>query len=127
LYVLNQAPVICLFAGGYLGAPALILWGWTRLSVARVPISVGYLLSLTGFFLVNASAVGALLMIATAQASGGSTVATFRVWKWGAYIGVLGFAFALAGLGRRSPLRWISIGAALGAVSFWLAVTAFID
>jgi hypothetical protein len=110
----------CVF---YIALPSVIVWGWMRWARHPWPRGVLPLLSVTGFALASASALLGASAIVYAQVIGGFTYydpRLMRVFSLGFLISASGSVSAMAGVWRRSPLRWHAFCCSLGTLVFWV-------
>jgi hypothetical protein len=111
-------------------APAMLVWGWARWIVQRPRLwTISSTLSFIGFLLASASALFSLWVILYASGGGFQRLPDYsffyRCIRRGAIISLLGVAFALGGVWRRSPLRWQAPAGAVGTFAFWLLATTW--
>jgi hypothetical protein len=109
----------------YIALPSVVIWGWIRWAKHSWPRGVLPLLSVTGFALATASALLAASAIVYAQVFVGFAYhdpRLMRVFGWGFLISASGSVCAMAGIWRRSPLRWHAFCCSLGTLAFWVAM-----
>jgi hypothetical protein len=118
-----------LFALGYLITPILMVWGWVRWIKERPRLwTIASTLSFVGFLLATASALYGLWTISYGAAGGFITShgyspdygLFYRFVRRGAILSMLGFAFAICGVWRRSAVRWQAPATAVGTFACWL-------
>jgi hypothetical protein len=112
----------------YLVSPVTLILGWA-LWVRSYPKrwNVQSALSFSGFIAASASAAFALwtiLYASTGRFESGN-VLFYRVIAWGGALSVLGIAFSIGGMWRKSPLRWCASASALGTLAFWTLATTW--
>ncbi len=106
-----------------LGSPVTIVWGWSRWRKRQRPVGKLAMASAVGLGLATASALLAVGAAAYAQAIGGFAFYApplMRIYVVGALLSLAGLAFALVGVWRRNPVRWLAIAAAICTLLFWL-------
>lgn len=106
----------------YVGVPIMALWGCIRWYKQRNPGNIVAGLSYAGFWLATASAVLAVSSIAYGQITDGRAYyapSFLQIIHWGFGISATAVVLALAGLGRRSPLRWHAAVCSLAMLFYW--------
>lgn len=125
-----------LFALGYLITPILIVWGWVRWIKEGPRLwTIASTLSFVGFLLATASALYGLWTIGYGAEGGFITShgylpnygLFYRFVRRGAILSVLGFAFAICGVWRRSVVRWQAPATAVGTFACWLLLASTLD
>jgi hypothetical protein len=83
------------------------------------------MLSLAGFTLASASALLAISAVVYAQAIGFPFYdpRLLRAYRWGCLLSISGIVFAISGVWRKSPLRWLAPACSVGTLLFWLMAT----
>jgi hypothetical protein len=123
-----------LFVLGYVVTPSMLVWGWVRWIKLRPRLwTITSTLSLVGFLLATASAFFGLWMIGYGAAGGFVTShgyspdygMFYRFVRWGSALSLLGFAFAICGVWRRSAVRWQAPVTAVGTFAFWVLATTW--
>lgn len=123
-----------LFVLGYVVAPSTLVWGWMRWIKQRQRLwTITSTMSFAGFLLATASALFGLWMIAYGAAGGFITShgyspdygLFYQFIRRGSVLSVLGLAFAICGVWRRSAIRWQALATAVGTFAFWLLATAW--
>ena len=107
---------------GYLGSPAILIWGWARWLRQPKLRTIPATLSLVSFVLATASALLAISSIAFAQVHHFRYYdpLLLRIFRWGTLLSLGGIAFGTGGVWRRSSLRWHAPVSAFGTLAFWL-------
>jgi hypothetical protein len=127
---LSVAFFTLLFVFAYLVSPTMLVWGWARW-IKRRPRSwtISSTLSFAGFLLASASALFALWTILYALGGGFEHLPGYSFFyqclRRGAVLSLLGIAFSVGGVWRRSPLRWQAPASAVGTLAFWLLATTW--
>lgn len=106
----------------YLGMPVMALWGCLRWYKQKKPQNTAAWLSYAGFWLAAASALLALSSVAYALKTGGVAYylpSFFRIIAWGFRISAIAAILAVAGVWRKSPLRWHAMFCALAMLFYW--------
>jgi hypothetical protein len=106
----------------YIGMPIVALWGCIRWYKAKTPQSVPAWLSCVGFWLAITSGGLAVSSVAYALKTGGLAYylpSFFRIVAWGFWIAAIAVLLSLAGIWRRSPLRWHAAFCALAMLFYW--------
>lgn len=110
--------------GFYIFLPVAIVWGWVRWWRVAYRRTLFSLISLVGFTLATASGLLAISTVVYADAIGGFPFydpLLMQIYQWGAWLSLSGMAFALIGVWRPGPLRWLAPISALGTFLYWLA------
>lgn len=106
----------------YVGMPIVTVWGWFRWGKERLPHTIVAGLSYVGFWLATASALLAVSSVAYALKTGGLAYylpSFFRIVAWGFRISLIAAVLAMAGIWRKSPLRWHATFCSLGMLFYW--------
>ena len=105
----------------FIGVPVVLAWGWTRWSRDDTPRTISKILSLVGFSLASLSAALGLgtALYATVHHFPFYDPTLMRIYALGTLLSLGGIAFALAGVWRRSPLRWHALLSSIGMLCFW--------
>ena len=111
-------------AFGYLGSPAILIWGWTRWLRQPKLRTIPAMLSLISFLLGTASALLAVSSMAFAQVHHFRYYdpLLLRIFRWGTFLSLGGIAFGTCGVWRWSSLRWHAPVSAFGTLAFWVVV-----
>jgi len=117
----TQAIFWIMGAFGYLGSPAIVIWGWVRWLRQPKPRSILATLSMIGFIPATASALLALSSIVFAQFHHFPYYdpLLFRIFRIGTLLSVGGIAFGVFGAGRASSLRWHAPISGVATLAFW--------
>jgi hypothetical protein len=116
--LLLGVPIVFLL-GGYIGAPILLIWSWTRLARNK-QWGPSAILSLTGLLLATASALVAIYTIAYSISLGGDFMKHFdnpvfmATYQRGLWLARIGIAVGICGLWKPSALRWQGLATAIG-------------
>jgi hypothetical protein len=135
---ISSAILFCLlFVLGYLVAPTMLVWGW-KLWIKQRPRlwTISSTLSFIGFVLGSFSALFALWIIVYSSAGGfqhSSNISYdslnysffYQCVLCGSALSVLGIAFAVGGVWRKSQLRWQALASTVGTLAFWLLATTW--
>jgi hypothetical protein len=106
----------------YAGVPIMALWGCIRWYKEEHPRTLVAWLSCAGFWLGVASGIMAVASIAYGQLTNGRAyyAPSFpRVIYGGFLLSAIAVLLALAGLWRRSPLRWHAAVCSLAMLFYW--------
>ena len=118
------ASVLWLIAVGIVFiVPALLLWGWLRLSKDHAPRTLSWKFSLAGFSFATASALLALFAHLYARFIHSFPYydpVLFKIYGTGSLLSIAGIALAVAGTGHKNPVRWLAPVCAFGTLVFWL-------
>ena len=118
------ASVLWLIAVGIVFiVPALLLWGWLRLSKDDTPRTLSWKFSLAGFSFATASALLALFAHLYARFIHSFPYydpVLFKIYGTGSLLSIAGIALAVAGTGHKNPVRWLAPVCAFGTLVFWL-------
>jgi hypothetical protein len=115
--------VVALAILGYVTAPIMLVWGWTRWARQQKRRTASSILSLVGFALATASASLAVCLAIYARVIGGFPYyhpLLMRTYATGTLLSLGGILFGLAGIWRWNSLRWHAPVAALATLAFWL-------
>src|SRR5208282_3120713 len=99
--------------------------GWIRWARQSQPRNVFSYLALIGFSSATVSLIIAVARLLYARKIGGFPYGDprlFRIFPWGGLTALGGLLFAVAGVWRRSALRWHALALSLGPVFFWFAL-----
>jgi hypothetical protein len=100
--------------------------GWIRWARHSQPRNVFTYLSLVGFSLATISSIIAVATLLYARESGGFPAGDprlFRIFPWGGLSALCGLLLAVAGVWRRSALRWYALALSSGIAFFWFALS----
>jgi hypothetical protein len=103
--------------------PALLLWGWLRLSQEHTPRSRSATFSLFGFSLATASAavaIGTHLYARFVSSFPPHDPTLTKIYLCGCFLSLAGIVFAVAGSGAPGAVRWLAPVCAFGTFVFWL-------
>ena len=131
-------PTYLLFAAlGYLIAPVMLVWGWTRWFKRRPRIwNPPSTLSFVGFLFASASGFLAALVITYGSFGGFEHTGSlpyyspnyglfYRCVGGGEILSLLALVLTLSGMFRSSPLRWQAPLSAVGTLAFWLVASTW--
>jgi hypothetical protein len=113
---------VALIIGGYVAAPALLIWGWVRWTQRPKPRSLCSILSLAGFSLATASALLAVLATMYAFSIGGFPFydpRLLKIFRLGILLSLIALALGISGVWRPSSLRWHAPACGVGTLMFW--------
>jgi hypothetical protein len=125
--LLLGVPLVFLL-GGYMAAPVLLIWSWTRWARRSKQWGTSAILSLTGLVLATASALVAIYAIAYSSSLGGDFMKHFdnpvfmETYQRGLWLARIGIAVGICGLWKPSALRWQGLACAVGTWMFWTLV-----
>jgi hypothetical protein len=116
---------LTLLFGGYVAAPALLVWGWVRWIKSTKPLTLWSILSLIGFLFASASGLCALLLFLYVREHGSGMHhfddrVFMGLFQLGRLLSRIAIAFGIAGVWRPNPLRWLAPGSAAATIMFWL-------
>jgi hypothetical protein len=114
---------ITLIVGGYVVAPALLIWGWLRWSWQPKQRSLCSILFLASFSLATASALLAFLATMYAYSISGFSYydpRLLKVFRSGILLSLTGIVLGIGGVWQPSPLRWHAPASAVGTLMFWI-------
>jgi hypothetical protein len=106
----------------FCATPMGIIAGWVRWARSARPRTVFSVLSLLSFALATASAFLAVSSWLYASAIGGFTYydrRLMRIYSWGFLLSAAGIVLSIAGVARRSPLRYYAPACSVGTFVFW--------
>jgi len=114
-----------LLVGGYLAAPALLVWGWTRWLRQPKRRTLCSILSLVGFAFGTASIVLAVALVVYSRSLGGGLQhfddpLFMKIFRRGQLLSGIGIVFGVGGIWRPSALRWHGLACAVGTMMFWM-------
>ncbi len=124
---LNTLLFFALAVLGDIGSPVTIVWGWSRWRKRQRPAGKLAVASAAGLGLATASALLALGAAVYARAIGGFAYYApplLRIYAVGLLLSLTGLAFALVGVWRKNPVRWLAIAAAICTLIFWMIAAA---
>jgi hypothetical protein len=107
---------------GYVIAPVVLIWGWTRWAVDHSQSTICSILSLMSFILASASAVLAVSTVVYAQIHHFPYYdpTLLRIFRWGLLLSLAGILCGIGGVWRRNTLRWYAPISGLGTLAFWI-------
>jgi hypothetical protein len=113
--VLEHIYPIPFYIGLFIVLPAAMISGWAQWAKQKSPRTSPSVLSLIGFAL---ACLSGLLMISAGLIISGIVFfqdydPLLKLVAWGGLLSILGFAFAIAGAWRRSPLPWYALSCSL--------------
>ena len=108
----------------YVGVPVLFLWGWVRWIVGRHLWDWCSILTFAAFILGTVSVLTAAWSISYAGIRGApfDPLVTGAL-VWGPVIALGGPVVSLAGVWRRTLLRWHSLGLCICVLCLWVALS----
>jgi hypothetical protein len=121
-----EAIFVALAILAYLVSPVMLVWGWVRWAGRPRLLNVASVLSFSGFFLANASALLAVSTIIYAFFIHGFAFydpRLMRIFRRGILLSLGGLMFGIGGVWRRNSLRWHAPVCALGTLAFWVLAT----
>ena len=124
---LVEAIFVALIAVSYLGLPVMLIWGWIRWVGRPRLLNIASILSFSGFFLANASALLAISAMFYAFFVHGFEFydpRLMRIFGWGILLSLGGLILGVAGVWRQSSLRWHAPVCALCTLAFWILAMA---
>jgi len=113
---------VTLIVGGYVAAPAVLIWGWVRWMWRPKQRNLCSILSLASFSLATASALLAVLARIYAFSIGGFPYfdpRLLKIYRWGILLSLTGILLGISGVWRPSSLRWHAPACAVGTLMFW--------
>src|SRR5580704_12786984 len=113
---------VALIIGGYVAAPALLIWGWVRWTQRPKPRSLRSILSLAGFVFATASSLLAVLATMYAVSIGGFPFydpRLLQIFRWGILLSLIALALGISGAWRASSLRWHAPVCGVAILMFW--------
>jgi hypothetical protein len=116
--------LVCVF---YVALPASLVWGWVRWGKRTRSRNVSGTLSFIGFTLANFSALLAISSMVYARVIGGFRYydsSLLKIYAFGSLLSLGGLIFAVGGLWRPNPLRWLAPVCSVGMLLFWFAMGA---
>jgi hypothetical protein len=114
--------LLSLVIATYCAVPIAIVAGWIGWAKGERPRTVLSVLSLLGFTLATASALLAISSLVYAHATGGFPFydrRLMRIYGWGLRLSAAGILLSIAGVARRSPLRYYAPACSIGTFVFW--------
>jgi hypothetical protein len=105
--------------------PLVMVWGWIRWTRREKRWTVLSVLSLSGFVLATGSALLAIALSIYGHLIGGFDFydpRLMRFYRWGLLTSLLALILALAGVWRRSALRWQALLCSFGTLVYWFAL-----
>src|SRR5271168_2393929 len=112
----------------FYGAIAFVLvTGWVRWAWQPQPRNAFSLFALLGFSLATISLIIAVASILYARKIGGFPYydpLLLRIFRWGTIFSLGGLLFSVAGVWRRSALRWYAVALSILTFFFWLVSAA---
>src|SRR5689334_6454690 len=119
--IANRVFVVVVFCG----LTAWVVWGWVAFSRKRSDnLSLGMVLSVVGFCFASVSTVLSIGSGTYAQFRGGFPFydpTLLRIYFWGFCLAAVGLVCGLAGIGKKSPLRFKAPALSLFMLLLWLA------
>jgi hypothetical protein len=118
-----QVFFVPLIVGGFIGAPALVVWGWLRWMQRPKQRTLCPNLSLVGFLFATASTLLAVLSVMYSFGVGGFRYYDphlLKIFRWGILLSLAGIVLGISGVWRPSPLRWHAPASAVGTLIFWI-------
>ena len=112
---------------GYLIAPIMLVWGWTRWTLRRDELGPPFFLSFIGFMLSTASGILAVSTIVYAfviRAFPFYDPMLLRIYAWGCLLSASGIVLGFTGVSKPNALRWHAPLAGLGMLAFWIVAAA---
>ena len=119
----DQILVTALAVLGFFGSPIFIVWGWARWLMRPKQWTIISIVSVTGFLLATLSAIIALFAIGHAGDVHYFDPMMRGLFRVGVLISLIGIVLGLAGVWRRSPLRWHSPISSVSTLALWLMMT----
>ena len=119
----EMVAALLLAIGMYFVLPAAFVWGWVRWARSRGPLTLSSLLSFIAFLFATLAGLLAVSSIIYAQGIGGFPFwdpRLVKIFGWGALLSLTAIVFAVAGVWRSNPLRWLAPVCAAGIFLFWL-------
>ena|ERR1700722_878357 len=118
---------ISAFVLAYVVGPISLVWGWIQWSRRPKLRTVSAVVSLIAFVLASLSAVVGLGTVGYALRGGLEQDYDFfyRVVALGSAISLAGTLVALAGVWRKSSLRWFALAGSVGTLAFWIVATTW--
>jgi hypothetical protein len=104
-----------------------IIWGWIRWIKQEKPRSLISYLAAVDFAFATASALLAVSAIIYANHIGGFPFydpRLLRIYRWGAVLSLTGIAFAIGGVWKPGPLRWLAPACTVGTLLYWFGAAA---
>ena len=111
----------------YMFLPAAIIWGWIRWIKYEKARSVISYLATIGFALATSSALLAVSAILYANHIGGFPFydpRLLRIYRWGCLLSLTGFLFAIGGVWKSNPLRWLAPVCTFGTLLYWIGMAS---
>jgi hypothetical protein len=110
----------------YVVGPVALFWGWVRWVGRATLWTLTSVLSLIGFLLATASAILAIVSVAYARVHFFRYYdpVLMRIFRSGALLSTVGFAFAIGGVWRKNVLRWFAVASVVGMFAFWVLAAA---
>ena len=111
-----------LWIGTDVVVPALIIWGWIRWSKNTIPRTIPSTLSFIGFCLATASAslgLCAALYARFIRSFPFYDPTLMRIYRCGGLLSLAATLFAIGGVWRQGPVRWLAPACAFGTLLFW--------
>jgi len=116
-----------LIAGGFIVGPIALIWSWVRLLQNRTAISKFPVISFLSLLCATASALLAIGSAVYAHHIGGFGFydpKLMHIYRDGFYLSLGAILFSLIGVYQRNPIRWLSIGAGIGSLFFWICMAS---
>ena len=112
-----------LIAGGFLAAPAMLIWSWIQFAKLPQSRTVSSILSFIGLILATTSAILGAFIVVHATAIGGYPYydpRAMRIYAWGVLLSVAGIALGIGGAFQPGSLRWQVPVSGLCILAFWI-------
>jgi hypothetical protein len=107
--------------------PAAIAWGWIRWIKHQQTRSVISCLAAVGFAFATASALLAVSAIIYAHHIGGFPFydpRLLKIYRCGTLLSLTRIAFAIGGVWKPGPLRWLAPACTVGTLLYWFGAAA---
>lgn len=114
------------YFAGYVAAPVLLVWGWTRWLLRPKQWTACSTLSLAGVAFASASALVAVSAALYSQSIGGglkhfNDPLFMKLFDLGVLLSRVGIVVGIGGVWQKGSLRWHGIACAVGTLMFWRA------
>jgi hypothetical protein len=123
LGILSVILFVLFGVGGYVAAPALLVWGWARWVRRPKQRTLFSILSLIGFAFATVSAFFAVALVVYSRSLGGGLHhfddrLFMKIFRSGELISRIGIISGILGVWRLSALRWHAPACAIGTLMF---------